>query len=255
MPMRLQKFLARAGVASRRKCEEYILAGRVSVNGSVVSEMGVQVDPAKDQVAFDGEPIRLPEEHVVIALNKPVGVFTTMHEQRGRVCVANYLPMDEYPGLFHIGRLDGDTTGILLFTNDGELGNRMLHPSNHVDKEYVAQVRGIPTEYELDRIRDGIRIEQGERIHQCAPAYAEFLSQLPKWIRRQDSCLDASLKGTSFVVLRIHEGVKHQVKLMLKEIGHPVVNLHRSSFATIECDSLKQGEWRFVEPGELPAVE
>ena len=243
--------LARAGVAGRRKCEEYIAAGRVSINGRVVTEMGVQVDPDNDEVRFDGSLVELKPDTVTIAMNKPAGVFTTMHEQRGRSCVADLLPLDEYPALYHIGRLDSDTTGLLLFSTDGDLGNRLLHPSKHIEKEYIAQVRGVPTEKELDRIRSGLKIEQGERIHLCAPADVVVLNRIPEDIRKQDSCLDLGLQGTSFVRLRIHEGVKHQVKIMLKTIGHPVVHLHRSRFGSISCDSLKQGDWRYVDAAEL----
>lgn len=239
--------LARAGVAGRRKCEEYIAAGRVTVNGATVTEMGVQVDPSIDEVCFDGVPVALDAQGVVIALNKPAGVFTTMHEQRGRTCVADYLPMDEHPSLYHIGRLDSDTTGILLFSTDGDLGNDLLHPSKHVEKEYIAQVKGKPSEKSLDRIRKGLTIEEGERIHQCAPAEAELLENIPEEIRTQDSCLDFNATKTSFVRLCIHEGVKHQVKIMLKTVGHPVVHLHRSRFGSVSCDSLKQGEWKYVD--------
>ena len=244
--MRLQKFLARAGVASRRKCEQFIADGRVCVNGIVVTEMGTQIDPESDEVTFDGTTISFVSDNVIIALNKPAGVYTTMHDQVGRRCVADLLPIEEYPSLYHIGRLDRDTTGIILFTTDGELGNRLLHPSSHVQKEYIAQVRGTPTERDLDLIRAGIEIRRGEHVHQCAPAEAERLKKLPVRYREQDSCLKPGLPGTSFVLIRIHEGVKHQVKLMLGAIGHPVVNLHRTKFGEITCDGLKQGEWRFI---------
>ena len=251
MKMRLQKLLARAGIASRRKCEELIAAGRVTVNGDVVTEMGVQADPDIDIVEFDGTRVSIAPEDVVIALNKPAGVFTTMHEQEGRACVADLLPLEEYPSLYHVGRLDKDTTGILLFTTDGQLGNKLLHPAFHVDKEYLAQVRGVPSESSLERLRRGIRIQQGERVLDCAPAHAEVLEKLPKRYRVQDSCLEPGKQGTSIVLVRIHEGAKHQVKIMLKEIGHPVVNLHRARFGSVECGTLKQGEWRFVDPEEL----
>ena len=130
--MRLQKFLARAGVASRRHAEELIAAGRVTVNGARVTEMGVKVDPAADMVAVDGAPVALPEENVTFLLHKPAGYVTTMSDPQGRSTVAELVPTDRFPGLFPIGRLDFDTTGLLLFSTDGELGNGLLHPRHHV---------------------------------------------------------------------------------------------------------------------------
>ena len=249
--MRLQKYLARAGAGGRRRCEQFIADGRVSVNGNVITEMGVQVDPAVDSVALDGIPVMLPPEDTVIALNKPTGCYTTMKDQMGRLCVADLLPMATHPSLYHVGRLDRDTTGILLFATDGELGNQLLHPSHHVDKEYIAQVRGVPSESELDRLRAGIEIRKGERYHACSPAEAELLQKLPKAIRQQDSCLDPSIKGTSFVRIVIHEGINHQVKLMMGAIGHSVLRLHRTQFGPISCSGLKAGEWRELEADEI----
>ena len=253
--MRLQKFLARAGMGGRRHCEQLIVDGRVQVNGRTIDVMGVQVDPAVDVVLLDGRRVKPPSEEVVIALNKPVGCYTTMRDQVGRFCVADLLPLDSYPSLYHIGRLDRDTTGILLFTTDGMLGNSLLHPSKHVTKEYIAQVKGCPTEKELDRIRAGIEIRRGERYHACAPAKAEILKKLPRAYREQDSCLQLDEPNTAFVRIAIQEGVKHQVKLMLGAIGHPVVRLHRASFGPISCGTLKQGEWRRLDEGEVARLQ
>ncbi|MDO5118095.1 MAG: pseudouridine synthase [Eggerthellaceae bacterium] len=253
--MRLQKYLARSGMGGRRHCEKMIADGRVQVNGRVIEEMGVQVDPRVDVVMLDGKVVELPADEVVVALNKPVGCYSTMRDQVGRFCIADLLPTERYPSLYHIGRLDRDTTGILLLSTDGELGNALLHPSKHVTKEYIAQVKGRPTEAELDRIRTGIEIRRGERYHSCAPAEAEVLDVLPKRYRDQDSCLEPDEKKTSFVRLVIHEGVKHQVKLMLGEIGHPVVHLHRATFGPISCSTLKQGEWRLLTEGEIQSLK
>ncbi|MDO4399320.1 MAG: pseudouridine synthase [Coriobacteriia bacterium] len=252
--MRLQKFLARSGFGGRRTCERYIAEGHVSVNGAVVTEMGIQVDPIHDEVLFDGTRVVLEPDNVVIALNKPDGCYTTMRDQVGRECVADLLPMGDYPSLYHIGRLDRDTTGVILFSTDGSLGNELLHPSRHVAKEYIAQVKGTPTQKDLDKLRQGILIRRGENTHQCAPAEAELLKKLPRSIRAEDSCLEVGLPGTSFVRLTIHEGVKHQVKLMLGAIGHPVVHLHRSRFGTVSCGALKQGEWRMLSADEVDGL-
>ncbi len=252
--MRLQKFLARCGAGGRRRCESLIAAGRVKVNGATVIQMGVQVDPKHDVITLDGKRMALPQEDVVIALNKPAGCYTTMKDQKGRFCVADLLPLDAYPSLYHVGRLDRDTTGIILFTMDGELGNYLLHPRHHVEKEYIAQVRRVPTEEELERIRRGITIRRGERLHECAPAKVELLRKLPRSLTAQDSCLDPSISSTSFVRISIHEGINHQVKLMMGAIGHPVVRLHRTRFGSVACGSLPQGEWRELSPEEVAAL-
>lgn len=253
--MRLQKFLARAGMGGRRRCEQMIADGRVQVNGQTIDIMGVQVNPDVDVVTLDGQRVMPPSDEVVIALNKPAGCYTTMRDQVGRFCVEDLLPLDRHPSLYHIGRLDRDTTGILLFATDGMLGNALLHPSKHVAKEYIAQVKGSPTEKELERIRAGIEIRRGERYHACAPAEAEILKKLPKHYLEQDSCLQPGEPNTSFVRIVIQEGVKHQVKLMLGAIGHPVVNLHRASFGAISCGSLKQGEWRELAEDEIARLQ
>ena len=253
-PIRLQKYLARSGCGGRRRCEEFILEGRVCVNGVVVTELGTKVDPHSDEVMLDGCPVLMQDELVVLALNKPAGIYSTMREQAGRECVADLLPMRQYPSLYHIGRLDRDTTGILLFTNDGTLGNELLHPSRHVDKEYLAQVKGWPSERGLAMLRAGIEIRRGERYHHCAPAEVEVLDRLPKRFSQQQSCLEPGIPGTSLVRICIHEGVKHQVKLMLGEIGNPVLRLHRASFGPISCGTLPLGSWRMLDANEINAL-
>lgn len=159
--VRLQKFLARAGVASRRACERIIEAGRVSVNGCVVTELGTKVDPSVDEVSLDGALVCQPNQAVTLMLNKPAGFLTSMKDPQGRPCVAELVPCDEIPGLYPLGRLDYDTTGLLLFSTDGELGNAVLHPSRHVDKTYHALVKGTPSEKALDRLRHGVELEDG----------------------------------------------------------------------------------------------
>lgn len=233
--MRLQKFLARAGVASRRACEQVILDGRVSVNGAVVTELGTKVNPQTDAVAVDGQPVTLNAAHVTLMLHKPVGYLTAMSDDRGRACVAELVPTDQYPALFPVGRLDFDTTGLLLFSTDGELGNALLHPSRHVDKTYVAHVQGVPTEEDLDRLRHGIMLDDGP----TAPAQAHLVGQ----------------EGENAVVeLTIHEGRKRQVKRMCEAIGHPVLALHRTSFGSLSLGTLKQGAWRLLTDEEVAAL-
>ena len=164
--MRLQKFLARAGVASRRHAEELIAAGRVTVNGARVTEMGVKVDPAADMVAVDGAPVALPEENATFLLHKPAGYVTTMSDPQGRPTVAA-LMADEllaHPGLFPVGRLDTDTTGLLLFTDDGQLGHGLSHPRRHVEKTYLALVEGVPDAGDVRRLREGVLLDDGPTL-------------------------------------------------------------------------------------------
>ncbi|MFR1167543.1 MAG: pseudouridine synthase [Adlercreutzia equolifaciens] len=184
--MRLQKFLARAGVASRRHAEELIAAGRVTVNGARVTEMGVKVDPAADMVAVDGAPVALPEENATFLLHKPAGYVTTMSDPQGRPTVAA-LMADEllaHPGLFPVGRLDTDTTGLLLFTDDGQLGHGLLHPRRHVEKTYLALVEGVPDAGDVRRLREGVLLDDGPTL----PAAVRVLEGA-------DACRAAQLIG------------------------------------------------------------
>ena len=171
VPMRLQKFLARAGAASRRGSENLMTAGRVTVNGQVITELGSKVDPLVDEVAVDGVPVHLAQGPVTIMLHKPAGYVTTMSDPQGRPTVAELVPTDRFPGLFPIGRLDFDTTGLLLFSTDGELGNGLLHPRHHVEKRYLALVNGKPTPEQLERLERGIQLDDG----MTAPARAALV--------------------------------------------------------------------------------
>ncbi|MBQ6585574.1 MAG: rRNA pseudouridine synthase [Coriobacteriales bacterium] len=249
---RLQKYLARAGVASRRNSEELITQGRVSINGRVVTQLGVKVDPAHDVVCLDGVPLALQDSssNVYLMLNKPAGYVTTMSDPQGRPTVASLVPAQEYPGLFPVGRLDRDTTGLLLFTNDGELGFALQHPSQHVDKVYEAHVQGVVTQEEADVLRNGIVLDDGP----CAPAKIELLK-----VRRRKG--DPTREGEQYpgasstkLRITIHEGRNRQVKRMFKAIGHPVVNLHRASFGGITLGDLPQGGWRHLTKAELDSL-
>ena len=159
--MRLQKYLARAGVASRRACEAIILAGRVSVNGAVVTELGTKVVPERDTVEVDGKVVLLGDSQVILMLNKPKGYLTSMSDPFSRACVSDLIPTDRYPGIFPVGRLDCNTTGLLLFTTDGELGNKLLHPREHVDKTYHALVAGHVSSDALRQLESGVVLEDG----------------------------------------------------------------------------------------------
>ena len=248
-PMRLQRFLARAGVASRRGSENLMTAGRVCVNGVVVSELGSKVDPLVDVVTVDGRQVSLADGHIYLVLNKPRGYVSTMSDPHGRPCVKKLVPTTRYPGLFPVGRLDIDTTGLLLFTTNGEAAQRMLHPSMHVWKRYAALVRGVPTAAQIERLRTGVRLDDGR----AQPAEAEVLKA------GDPRALPVAPEGIphahSVVSLRIHEGKKHQVKRMLKAIGHEVVRLHRDTFGPIELGDVALGCWREVTADERKAIE
>lgn len=236
--MRLQKYLARAGVASRRACEEIILEGRVSVNGKPVNELGVKVDPIKDIVLLDGSAVVLVEQDVFIMLHKPEGYVTTMTDPFNRPCVADLVPTDQYPGLFAVGRLDLDTTGLLLFTTNGEVGHELLHPRKHVEKTYHARVVGVVGKEALSRLRNGIKLDDG----MTAPARAEVIEKDAK-------------KNQSLLSLTIHEGRKRQVKRMCSAVGHRVEQLHRVSFGPLQLGDLSKGSWRMLTQTEIDSLK
>jgi len=233
--MRLQKFLARAGAASRRGSEDLMTAGRVRVNGEVVTELGTKVDPASDVVTLDGKRLSIADDPVYIALNKPAGVMTTMSDPQGRMTVATLVPTKEYPGLFPVGRLDYDTTGLLLFTTDGEIAHRLLHPKWHVEKVYRALIDGRAVEAELQRLRDGVSLDDGL----TAPARVKSLR---------------SSGTTTFVEIAITEGRKRQVRRMFSKIGHPVLELHRASFGPVPLGDLSRASWRHLSAEEVAAL-
>lgn len=232
--VRLQKVLARAGVASRRVAEELIAAGRVSVDGEVVREMGRRIDPDTAVVHVDGARVVLREDVVHLALNKPRGVHSTMSDERGRPCVGDYVA-DRAQRLFHVGRLDAETEGLLLLTNDGELAHRLTHPSYGVAKTYLAEVPG-PVPQDLGRrLRAGVELEDG--------------------LVRVDGfrVLDA-LPGRVMVELTLHEGRKHVVRRLLDAVGHPVQRLVRTGVGQVRLGEQRPGTLRRLtrqEIGEL----
>jgi 23S rRNA pseudouridine2605 synthase len=232
--MRVQKFLARAGVASRRGSEDLITAGRVAVNGQIVTGLGSKVDPATDVVTVDGRQVSLADAPVYIALNKPAGVVTTMSDPQGRRTVASLVPAAENPGLFPVGRLDRDTTGLLLFTTDGELSHRLLHPRWKVEKTYRVRVDGSLSEAEVALLREGIELDDGP----TQPAEIEILDT----------------GRTSKAVITIREGRKRQVRRMFSAVGHPVIELHRSSFGPVDVGGLREGEVRELSDAEVSAL-
>jgi 23S rRNA pseudouridine2605 synthase len=221
--MRLNAYLARAGVASRRGADELIKAGRVTVNGEP-GELNTFVEKG-DRVQLDGRELE-PQALAYVLLHKPAGVVTTAHDPHGRRTVVNLV--DHPARVVPVGRLDADTTGALLLTNDGPLAHRLAHPRYGVEKVYEAEVEGDPTDEALERLRAGLELEDGP----TAPAGARRL-------------------GPGKVELAIHEGRKHQVKRMLAAVGHPVTRLYRSRYAGLTVEGLEPGAWRELEPSEI----
>jgi len=243
--VRLQKVLAQAGVASRRAAEELISAGRVTVDGEVVREMGRRVHPDKVVVHVDGLRIVLDDTLTYLALNKPRGVLSTMHDDQGRRCVGDLLvergAMDEHfdggarARLFHVGRLDAETEGLLLLMNDGELGHRLMHPSFEVEKTYLAEVQGsIPRDLGR-RLRDGVELEDG--------------------LVTVDGFRVVDAHGSrSMVELVIHEGRKHVVRRLLEEVGHPVLRLLRTAVGEVQLGNQRPGRFRRLTHAEVGAL-
>lgn len=223
MPVRLNRYLASAGVGSRRAVDVLIRDARVTVNGTV-AELGTSVGEG-DEVCVDGLPVSA-ERQAYVLLHKPAGVVTTANDPQGRRTVLDLVgsPLR----LFPVGRLDMDTTGALLLTNDGLLAHRLMHPSHEVDKVYVAEVEGRPDRAALERLRSGIELDDGP----TAPAQVRELAP-------------------GRIELRIHEGRNRQVRRMCEAVGHPVVHLHRSAYAGLTVDGLVPGRWRELEPAEL----
>lgn len=249
-PMRLQKFLARSGVASRRACEEIILAGRVCVNGQPAVELGVKVNPLDDVITLDGQVVTLAIQTVVLILNKPLNCVTTMIDPQGRPCVASMVPTDTYPSLFPIGRLDRNTSGLLLFSTDGQLGHGMLHPKFHVEKRYIAQIPAGMTERELQTLRDGVELNDGL----TSPAKASLISWQDLGLKRSQTSINPKIPDTQLLDLRIKEGRKRQVRRMCDAVGFPVIALHRYSFGPLDLGELKLGEHRVLDASECAAL-
>jgi pseudouridine synthase len=236
---RLQKILSAAGVASRRAAEKLILEGRVSVNGATVLELGTRADPAHDDIRVDGQRVRVASRHRYILLNKPRGYMTTRKDPEQRPTVLDLLPeVREY--IYPVGRLDYDSEGLLLLTNDGHLAARLLHPSHEVEREYYARVRGVPEEGALERLRRGVTLE-GRRT---APAV----------VRLVETGLGAR-EDQSLVSIALHEGRTRQVRDMCDAIGHPVVRLKRVRFGPIADRALKVGEHRDLTPREVSLLK
>ncbi len=233
---RLQKALARAGVASRRAAEAMIAAGRVRVNGKVITAMGTKVDPGKDDVRVDGRHIATTapdqQEKVYFVLNKPPGFLTTTKDDRGRKTVMDLVVGASQARIYPVGRLDFDAEGVLLLTNDGELANLLTHPRYHVPKTYLAKVKGVPSEEKLNKLRKGIYLEDGP----TKPAHVE---------------IEEKMKANTWVEITVTEGRNRLIKRMFWRIQHPVLKLVRTRFGALDREGLRLGEYREISKKEL----
>ncbi|MEG6565878.1 pseudouridine synthase [Thermoanaerobacterium saccharolyticum] len=227
---RLQKYLAECGIASRRKCEQLILAGEVKVNGETIRKLGIKVDPNKDVVEYNGKVVTKVNKNIYIMLNKPVGYLTTVKDQFDRPSVIDLVNIDDR--VYPIGRLDYDTSGLLLLTNDGDLANKLMHPKNKINKVYIAQIKGVPDKMKLDMFRNGLCIDN----YKTAKAEIDILKVA---------------NGNSTVRIVIREGRNRQIRKMCELIGHPVLKLKRVKIGNLDIGNLKTGQWRYLSKDEV----
>ena len=221
--MRLQKFIALSGIASRRKSEELILQGKVKVNGIIVDTLGEKIDSDKDKVSIDGKIVKIETKKIYIMLNKPTGYVTTTSEQFNRPAVTDLVKNDISQRLYPVGRLDYDTEGLIILTNDGDLTYRVTHPKHEVDKEYIAVVRGVPDREEMKKFREGLNIED----YITAKAGIDIVK---------------AMKSSCVLKITIHEGKNRQVRKMCEAIGHPVLKLKRVSVGNLQLGNLPIGK-------------
>ncbi len=237
MEERLQKYLARCGIGSRRRCEEYILNGQVSVDGQVVRELGTKIDPAKSEVLFRGKKVSEEEQVLTtVMLHKPAGYVTTSHDQFGRPDVTQLVKI---PGiiLYPVGRLDYQTSGLLILTNDGDLTFRLTHPTHQIPKVYEALIAGEITSEEIRKLEKGVVLDDGFKT---SPSEVKLVSMRG---------------GNSRIEITIHEGKNHQVRRMAKAVGHPVLRLKRIQEGNLRLGTLKEGEYRVLTEKEIRQLQ
>ena len=231
--VRLQKFIASAGICSRRNAETLITEGKIKVNGVIVNELGTKIDPNKDVVEYNNQVIKPPQEFVYILLNKPIGYITTVKEQFGRPTVLDLLKNVKYHVL-PVGRLDMYTSGAIILTNDGEFINEVTHPKNEINKTYNATVRGIVTQEDVKKLEAGVEIED----------YVSGKAKV-KILKTDDA------KNISRLQITIHEGKNREVRKMCEAIGKNVIALHRAKIGSLDVKDLKIGEWRYIDKHEI----
>ena len=236
MEERLQKYLANNGIAARRKCEEYILEGRVKVNGQVVTELGTKINPEIDVVEFDEKKVEKVEQHVYILLNKPIGYVTTVKDQFDRPTVLDLVKTKEK--VIPVGRLDMYTSGALLLTNDGEFVNKITHPKNEVEKTYTVTVKGIVNNDDVEKLENGVEIPMDDETFVTGKAKVKILKTEEE-------------KNFSRLQITIHEGKNREIRKMCEAIGRKVLALHRRKIGNLDVKSLKIGQWRYLSDYEI----
>jgi len=224
--IRLQKYLAECGIASRRKCEEFILAGQVSINGKISKELGVKVRPV-DTVRYSGRIVKPKYKKIYIMMNKPSGYVTTVHDQFDRPTVMDLL-QGVRERVYPVGRLDYDTSGLIILTNDGDVTLKLTHPSNHTTKTYIAEVMGRPTQEALDNLRKGVEIDD----YTTSPARVEVLEERPK---------------STLLEITISEGKNRQVRRMCEAIDYPTLKLRRTKIGKLDIGDLPREKWKYIE--------
>lgn len=229
--MRLQKFLAHCGIDSRRKCEKYIQEDRVKVNGKIIRELGYKINPDIDRVEFDDQLVSQFEDTVYIVLNKPMGYVTTVKDQFSRKTVVDLISGVQ-ERVYPVGRLDYDTEGLLILTNDGNITYHLTHPKHEIEKEYTALLKGIPSMSEINNFKKGLKIED----YITSPADFEIIN---------------IKKGNALVKIVIHEGKNRQIRKMCDSIGHPVISLKRVRIGKIHLEQLPLGAWRYLSNKEI----
>ena len=232
MEERLQKYLAECGIASRRKCEEYILQGKVEINNNIVTELGIKINPQKDKVTFEGKEVKKQNKKIYILLNKPIGYVTTAEEQFGRDKVLDLVKVKER--IVPVGRLDMYTSGALILTNDGDFVYKVTHPKHEITKTYTVTLKGIVNKTEVEQLRKGVKIED----YITKPAKVKILKTDEE-------------KDISRLEITIHEGKNRQIRKMCESIGKKVLALHRSKIGNIDVKSIKIGEWRYLKDSEV----
>ena len=235
MEERLQKYLAECGIASRRKCEEYIIQGKVQVNGKTITELGVKVNPEKDKITFEGKNVKQEERKVYILLNKPIGYVTTSDEQFGRDKVLDLVKVRER--VVPVGRLDMYTSGALILTNDGDFVYKVTHPKHEITKTYTVTVRGIVNNEEVEQLRKGVKIDD----YTTRPAKVKILKTDEE-------------KDISRLEITIHEGKNRQVRRMCESVGRRVIALHRSKIGNIGVKDIELGKWRYLKDFEVKTL-
>lgn len=232
MEERLQKYLAECGVASRRKCEEYILQGKVKINNKIITELGTKINPEKDKVTFERKEVKKENKKVYILLNKPIGYVTTAEEQFGRDKVLDLVKVKER--IVPVGRLDMYTSGALILTNDGEFVYKVTHPKHEITKTYTVTIHGIITKQEVEQLSNGVKIDD----YITKPAKVKILKTDEE-------------KNISRIEITIHEGKNRQVRKMCEAISKKVIALHRSKIGNIGVKDLKLGQWRYLKENEV----